>query len=138
MCTMVCIRVTSLRDCLLMVDACVLPKQHADVLQSSMLWRLGEQLEILAGQTPDARFAVLKLSCPALDADACLDDQDIWALASGLKVRDRCQYTSKTSRWSRARTSRTRGAFSCLIIMITMSGICSLVCVMQHKAMRLP
>ena len=111
MCTMVCIRVTSLRDCLLMVDASVLPKQHADVLQSSMLWSLGEQLEILAGQTPDARFAVLKRSCPALDAEACFDDQDIWALASGLKVRGRCQYTSKTSRWSRARTSRTCGAF---------------------------
>ena len=84
MCTMVCIRVTSLRDCLLMVDASALPQQHADALQSNMLWRLEEQLEWRAHEQ---QYAILKSDCPALDAEVCFDVQDIYALASGLKVR---------------------------------------------------
>ena len=83
MCTMVCIRVISLRDCLLMVDASALPQQHANALQSNMLWRLGEQLEWRAHEM---QYAILKSDCPALDAEVCFDVQDIYALASGLKV----------------------------------------------------
>ena len=92
MCTMVCIRVTSLRDCLLMVDASELPMQHADALHTSMLWRLGEQLEWRAHEM---QYAILKSDCPALHAEVCFDVQDIYALASGLKVWQHVQYVAE-------------------------------------------
>ena len=79
MLTLVCLRVQTLQQCLARISASGL--RDADELVHLTLWKLRQYLRAVAAGVPGFQ----RDSCPALDADACFDTDDLHAQAFGLK-----------------------------------------------------